>query len=155
MDDHNAVMLAPDSRHFSTWDVLDVTEYGSDVSFIDDALATMFQHHNIAASRITIAGFSDGASEALGLGLLNVDLFTGVIGFSPGTLYAPFARGHTRAFVSHGDVDTVLSYVNSKDGIVPAIAALGVPVKFQSFSGGHQLPLAIATTALDYALGPK
>jgi phospholipase/carboxylesterase len=74
------------------------------------------------------------------------------VGFSPGGVYAPFARGHTRAFVSHGNTDNVLSYTNSRDGIVPAIKALGVPVKFAPFTGGHNIPLAIAREALSYAL---
>jgi phospholipase/carboxylesterase len=152
LDEFHVVMVAPDSRSFGTWDLLDVGAYGPDVDFIDDAIEKVFRSHNIDSSRISIVGFSDGASEAIGLGLLNGDLFNGVVGFSPGMFDASFARGHTRAFLSHGTTDTVLSYDNTKDTLVPAIASLGVPVKFQSFIGGHGVPVSVMRAALNYSL---
>lgn len=74
------------------------------------------------------------------------------MGFSPGGIHAPFIRGHTRAFVSHGTTDTTLSYKNSRDGIVPTIEALRVPVTFSSFTGGHTIPVTVAHSALQFAL---
>jgi phospholipase/carboxylesterase len=151
LDEFGAVMIAPDSRAFGTWDLLEAGEYGPDVEFIDDALAEVFRKVNVNASRVVVAGFSDGASEALGLGLLNGDLFNGVVGFSPGMVYAPFFRGNTRAFVSHGTNDKVLGFWRSRDIVVPAIQELGVPVQFTSFDGGHDVPIAIGREGLKYA----
>ena len=51
---------------------------------------------------IVAEGFSDGASYALCLGLLNGDLFTHVIAFSPGFVTDGSRRGKPRVFVSHG-----------------------------------------------------
>ena len=155
LDEFNTVMIAPDSRSFATWDLLEGGDYGADVRFIDDALAEAFRQVNVDASRIALVGFSDGASEALGLGLLNGDLFNGVVAFSPGLFVAPFARGRTHVFVSHGTTDTVLSYDQDKNVLVPAIQALGVPVQFNSFVGGHVVPGDIARAGLYYALAVK
>ena len=155
LDEFNTVMIAPDSRSFATWDLVDKGNYGADVAFIDNAMAEVFRQINVDASRIALVGFSDGATEAIGLGLLNGDLFNGVVGFSPGYFYAPFARGHTHAFISHGTTDTVLSYFKSRDSIVPEIQALGVPVQFSSFVGGHTIPLDVGRAGLYYALAVK
>ncbi|HEX7937534.1 MAG TPA: hypothetical protein VF483_01010, partial [Gemmatimonadaceae bacterium] len=155
LDEFNTVMVAPDSRSFATWDLVENGDYGADVRVMDDALEEVFRQVNVDASRIGLVGFSDGASEALGLGLLNGDLFNGVVGFSPGFFVAPFARGRTHVFVSHGTADTVLSYAQDKDVIVPAIQALGVPVQFSSFAGGHTIPEGVARAGLYYALAVK
>jgi hypothetical protein len=53
-------------------------------------------------------GLSDGASYALSLGLLNGDLFTHVIAFSPGFVAKGTRRGNPQVFVSHGLRDQVL-----------------------------------------------
>jgi phospholipase/carboxylesterase len=155
LDEYNIAMIAPDSRAFDIWDLMGLGAYGPDVAFIDDALAEVFRKVNVDARYIAIAGFSAGASEALGLGVLNGDLFAGVIGFSPSMVFAPFARGRPRAFVSHGTTDTVLPFATSRDTIVPAIKALGVPVEFSQFTGGHSIPLSVARAALRYALNLK
>jgi len=155
LDEYKAVMLAPDSRSFSTWDLLEQGAYGRDVAFMDEALGVTYRQVNVVASRIAILGFSDGATEALGLGLMNGDLFNGVVAFSPGGMFAPFARGHTRAFVSHGTDDRVLSYTSTRDGTVPAIESLGVPVQWAPFTGGHTIPDSTARAALTYALSGR
>lgn len=54
------------------------------MTFIDSALASVFRRCNVDAGRIIIAGFPDGASFALPLGLVNGDLFRKVVAFSPG-----------------------------------------------------------------------
>lgn len=53
----------------------------------------------------TIAGFSDGPSYALSLGLANGDVFDSVIAFSPGFQVAESAGGRPGLFVSHGTED--------------------------------------------------
>ena len=75
-DATGAILLAPDSRG-RTWDVI-LDEYGPDVAFINAALAQTFARFAIDAAHIAAEGFSDGASYALSLGLMNGDLFTHV-----------------------------------------------------------------------------
>ena len=100
------VLLAPDSRG-RTWDFL-YGPYGADVAFIDQALGYVFRRCAIDPARITVEGFSDGASYALSLGLTNGDLFSHIVAFSP-CILAPAAHvGRPRIFISHGTDDRVL-----------------------------------------------
>ena len=91
-DDAGLVLLAPQSR-YSTWDVVHVGGYGPDVAFIDEALALVFDTVAIAPGRVAIEGFSDGATYALSLGLINGDLFTHIIAHSPGFIVSGTPHG--------------------------------------------------------------
>jgi len=75
-------VLAPDSRD-GTWDGIR-GQYGRDVAFLNRALERVFATVAIDPARVSIGGFSDGASYALSLGLINGDLFSRVVAFSPG-----------------------------------------------------------------------
>jgi phospholipase/carboxylesterase len=77
-------LLLPDSRG-RTWDFI-LGGFGSDVAFLDRALVRAFAGQRTDPEKIAIAGFSDGASYALSLGLANGDLFKSVLAFSPGFL---------------------------------------------------------------------
>ena len=66
-------VLAPDSRG-TTWDAIR-EGFGDDVTFIDRALEHVFARVSIDPARVTVGGFSDGASYALSLGLANGDVF--------------------------------------------------------------------------------
>ncbi|MCL7926309.1 MAG: phospholipase, partial [marine benthic group bacterium] len=74
-EERGFILLAPDSRTLS-WDIAEVGYFGPDVAFIDRALQHTFDRCLIDVSRIALAGFSDGASYALSLGVSNGDLFT-------------------------------------------------------------------------------
>jgi phospholipase/carboxylesterase len=154
LDEFRAVMIAPDSRHFGNWDLPDTGSYNEDVAFIDDAITHVLRKTLIDRDRIAILGFSAGASEALGLGVMNGDLFTGVAAFAPGMVYAPFSRGRTRVFISHGTDDEVFSHDYSRDVIAPAIKSTGVTTKFSGHAGGHTVLLTEARAALAFALSP-
>jgi phospholipase/carboxylesterase len=82
------MVLAPDSRG-RTWDVIE-REYGSDVAFLHRALHQAFEKRAVDARHVAFAGFSDGGSYALSLGLINGELVSGALGFSPG--YIPPTR---------------------------------------------------------------
>ena len=147
VDPLGIIVLAPDSRSYGSWDLLEDGDYARDVEFIDDALAWTFARCRVDPSRITIGGFSDGASESLGLGVVNGDLFSAILGFSPGALHAPHQRGAPRAFLSHGTADAVLPFAYTRDEIVPAMRDAGLAVEFVAFDGNHELPLEVASQA--------
>ncbi|MBD0303898.1 MAG: phospholipase, partial [Tolypothrix sp. T3-bin4] len=105
-DTFTALVLAIDSRQ-QTWDVI-VSRYGPDITFIDQALAQTFSRYAINPKQIAIAGFSDGASYALSVGITNGDLLTHVIAFSPGFMAPTDQIGEPRIFISHGQRDAVL-----------------------------------------------
>ncbi len=150
VDPLGVVVLAPDSRSYSTWDLLEDGDYGKDVAFIDDALDWTFRRCRVDPARIAIGGFSDGASEALGLGVVNGDLFRWIMGFSPGMLHAEHQRGLPQAFISHGTEDAVLPFEETRDHIVPVLRDAGLTVNFVPFDGGHELSVEIASQAMSW-----
>jgi poly(3-hydroxybutyrate) depolymerase len=93
-DRYGSAVLVPVSRS-STWDGIR-TDYGPDVDVINRSLHRAFNAVAVDPGRISIAGFSDGASYALGRGLANGDLFGLIIAFSPGFI-PPLPVGETSA----------------------------------------------------------
>jgi phospholipase/carboxylesterase len=144
-DSAGVILLAPQSAG-TTWDAVR-GRYGSDVGFIDRALAYVFAHYAIDSTRLAIGGFSDGATYALSLGITNGDLFTHVIAFSPGFMVPAAQRGEPRLFVSHGTMDQVLSIDACSRRIVRRVRDAGYDVLYREFDGGHTVPRVIAREA--------
>jgi phospholipase/carboxylesterase len=145
------ILLLPNSRAV-TWDLI-AGGYGLDVDFLDRALQHIFERYNVDPNRIALAGFSDGASYSLSLGVSNGDLFTHLVAYSPGfmVLTEPIV-GKPRIYVSHGTSDNVLPVGASRDIIVPRLRSTEYDVTFEEFDGGHQVPAAISESALDWFL---
>lgn len=150
-EERGIVLLAPDSRG-RTWDGIQGV-FGPDVVFLDSALRYVFSRCAIDPEKIALAGFSDGASYALSLGPSNGDLFTRLIGFSPGFSYPeePII-GRPRVFISHGSQDRVLPVALSRDGIAPMFDMDGYDIRYEEFTGGHEMPPEVVATALDWFL---
>ncbi len=145
--DHAGTIVLAVASRASTWDMI-VGGYGPDVAMIDRALAHTFARHAIDPSRLAIAGFSDGASYALSLGLGNGDLFTDVLAFSPGYM-APARRvGRPRVIISHGVHDDVLPIAACSRRLVPALREAGHQVTYHEFAGGHTVPGELRRTAV-------
>lgn len=145
------VLLAPDSRA-RTWDFL-YGPYGVDVAFIDQALARVFERCAIDPSRVTIEGFSDGASYALSLGLTNGDLFSRVVAFSP-CVFAPTAPvGRPRIFISHGTADRILPIDRCGRRLASQLRDAGYLVSYHEFAGPHTVPPEMARDAVRWVEG--
>lgn len=140
------ILLAPESRA-STWDVLNYG-YGPDVHFTNRALEKVFRLCHIDPCRVAIGGFSDGASYALSLGMINGDLFTHVLAFSPGCARPTRQKGEPRFYISHGVNDTVLAIDHSSRRLVPALETSGYDLIYREFDGGHTIPASVADEAL-------
>lgn len=149
-DEFKTIVLIPDSRD-TTWDVTQGS-FGPDVAFIDAALSDLFAHVTIDPRHIAIAGFSDGASYALSLGLINGDLFTHVIAFSPGFLVADHRQGQPAIFVSHGTADEILPIETTSRRLVPALRGAGYTIEYREFAGPHTVPPAMAHGAFEWML---
>jgi phospholipase/carboxylesterase len=134
-----------------TWDVLE-GGYGRDIEPIDTALAWIFERVRIDASRIAAAGFSDGASYALSVGVTNGDLFTHIMAWSPGFIAPPEERGTPSIFVSHGVHDRMLPIDRCSRVIVPRLRAAGYDVEYREFDGPHRLPPDIAEASVRWFL---
>lgn len=149
-DTHGIILFAPDS-HQSTWDVI-VHQYGPDVAFIDQALTNLFQHYAIDPNRLAVGGFSDGASYALSLGIINGDLFTHVLAFSPGFIAPTMQQGKPCFFISHGLHDEVLPINFCSRRIVPQLRQAGYEVQYREFDGPHTIPPNIVHDAIAWWL---
>ena len=136
MFDAGKLLLLPDARGRSR----DRITFGSDVDFLDLALAHVFERWRIDPARIALAGFSDGASYGLSLGISNGDLFTHLLGFSPGW-FGPSDPivGKPRVFISHGTSDAVIPISANRDNIVPWFVDAEYDLTYLEWDGGHSL----------------
>lgn len=149
-DELGVAILAPDSRA-TTWDAVD-GYLGPDVDFVDRALEHAFARVAVDPRRIAIGGFSDGASYALTLGLINGDLFTHVMAFSPGFIMPKKMFGRPALFVSHGTRDDILP-VATTSRIVYALEKSGYRVRYREFDGPHTVPPALVREAFEWVAG--
>lgn len=140
------LVLAPQAVD-STWDVIR-GGFGNDVAAIDEALDVVFDAYPVDPGRIAIAGFSDGASYALSLGLVNGSLFSRILAFSPGFVMPGAFEGSPSVFISHGVSDQVLPIDRTSRRIVPALHAEGYDVTYREFDGGHIVPPDVIAAAL-------
>ena len=145
-DAHGLVLVAPSSAG-STWDAV-TGSYGRDARTIEALLAEVVARTGVTLDGAAIAGFSDGASYALGLGLANGGLFTSIVALSPGFVPPAPATGKPRVFVSHGTGDSVLPIDATSRRIVPRLESAGYDVTYREFSGGHEVPPSIVTDAV-------
>jgi phospholipase/carboxylesterase len=147
------ILLAPNSRR-ETWDFLE-GGFGPDVRFIDDALEWVFSRFTVDEMRLGLAGFSDGASYALSLGLTNGDLFSHILAFSPGFMAPETRRSSPHIFISHGLDDQILEINHCSRAIVHHLQEMKLPLVYNEFSGGHTIPERIAREAFIWFLGEQ
>jgi predicted esterase len=138
------IVLAPTSTE-QTWDIIARRRYGIDSAAIDDLLDMAFDRHSVDPARLAIAGFSDGASYALSLGLTNGELFGHVIAFSPGFMAPSQPQGTPEIYMSHGIDDEVLPIDQCSRRIERQLRAAGYGLDYREFRGGHVVPDPIAT----------
>jgi len=141
-------VLAPDSRD-STWDAIR-GGFDRDVAFVNRALERIFDTVDVDPARVAIGGFSDGATYALSLGLINGDLFRRVAAFSPGFVVEGPPRGKPRIFISHGVGDSILPIDRCGRPIAAALRQANFDVTFKEFEGGHEVPADIAAQAMSW-----
>jgi phospholipase/carboxylesterase len=141
-----ALVLAPKSIEL-TWDIVRGS-CGPDLGFIDTLLAWTLQRYAVDPSRVGVAGFSDGASYALSVGMMNGDLFHDILAFSPGFARTLNRTGLPRIYIAHGKGDPILALDGARR-IAQRLTDDGYNVQFQEFEGGHLVPRQIAETALD------
>jgi phospholipase/carboxylesterase len=143
-----ALVMLPESLG-ATWDVL-LGGYGPDVARLDAALRRVLAAWPVDPARLAIAGFSDGASYALSLRLMNGELFSHTLAFSPGFAAPLHVSGRTRCFLSHGTADAVLPIERCSRRLMPKLEASGFEGQYMEFPGGHEVPEAVARAALEF-----
>lgn len=149
-DERNLILVAPEARG-RTWDPA-LGGTGADAAFIEAALQRVFSRYAVRPADVAVAGYSDGASFALTLGLTNGALFRHVIAFSPGFMDVRAATGDPRVFVSHGTSDDTLPIDATSERIVADLEAAGYDVTFVPFPGEHHVPERVREVALRWYL---
>ena len=137
-DETGVAILAPNSRD-TTWDAI-TGNFGPDVDFLNLALERTFDTATIDPARVAIGGFSDGASYAISLGLINGDLFKRVAAFSPGFVIDGPMQGKPRFFISHGTRDHILPIDGCGRRIATDLKTRGYEATFREFDGDHEIP---------------
>ncbi len=147
-DEAGVAVFAPKSRD-TTWDAIRGS-FGSDVELINRGLERVFNSVAVDPARIAIGGFSDGATYAISLGMVNGDLFNRVVAFSPGFIIEAQPLGKPRFYISHGTRDHILPIDNCGRRVVAALKARGYEVTFREFNGDHEIPAAVAREGLSW-----
>jgi predicted esterase len=170
-DMRGLVLLAPDSAG-ETWDVVETAKEppspdsplanrlshrfvsSRDEKRVDAAIASLMKIVPLDRARTVLAGFSDGATFALAMGLSSAEHFAAVIAWSPGIAIRDVspARGR-RVFVSHGRQDPILKFDVTCGEIVPLLQGEGADVTFLPFDGGHDAPPPVKDAFLDAVFG--
>ena len=145
-DDFGFIVLSPDSRDERTWDAI-LGTWGPDLEFIGQALKYARSQCAVVDSHIGLGGFSDGGSYALSMGIGNGDVFTKILGMSPGVMQPAAVRGKPKIWVSHGTSDPIMPIDLTSRKFVPRLKSLGYDVTYREYEGRHQLPAPIAHEA--------
>jgi len=151
--DNGVAVLAIDSRG-QTWDGVMGLGFGPDVDFIDRALDKVFSMVSVDPKRLTIGGFSDGASYGVTLGLINGDLFPKIAGLSTGFVIPGKFQGKPRVFMSHGTDDDILPIKQCGRVVEADLRKRGYDVIFREFAGRHEVPPAIQSEAFKWIATP-
>ena len=135
----------------SSWD-LRYGGFGRDLAILDAALFRVFEEVRVDPTRLAVSGFSDGASYSVSLGLINGDLFTHVLAFSPGFAVLHPRHGSPRVFLGHGVLDTVLP-VSFTRHLADVLRTDGYEVRYEEFNEGHIVPRTVAAQAFGWVAG--
>jgi len=149
-DEAGIAVLSPSSED-ATWDAIR-GDFAGDVSMIDKGLTKVFDELPIDPKRVIAGGFSDGASYALSLGLINGDLFKHILAFSPGFIVSGEERDRPKIFISHGMEDPILPYERCGKRLAAELKGRGYDVTFKDFHGGHEIPPDIGRAGMAWAI---
>ncbi|HET7576296.1 MAG TPA: hypothetical protein VFK19_07000 [Sphingomicrobium sp.] len=170
-DARGLVLLAPTSKGV-TWDAVRNAEgmpsrdsplanrlshrfaLSRDADRVEAAIAALEKIVPVDHARTVLAGFSDGATFALAMGMSRAYAFSSVIAWSPGIAIrtAHAARGR-KVLVSHGRSDRTLKFGVTCGEIVPMLQSEGADVTFLPFDGTHEMPAEVKDAFLDAAFG--
>src|SRR5215831_7150389 len=152
-DETGVAILAPNARE-TTWDAI-TDSFGPDIQFLNRALQRVFDTVAIDPARLTVGGFSDGASYAISLGLRNGDLFSRVGAFSPGFVIDGPAQGKPSFYISHGTRDQILPIDRCGRRIAGDLKSRGYEVTFREFDGRHEIPKDVMLEGLRWLSVPR
>ena len=145
------LLLAPQSM-FPTWDIV-IGGHGPDLQRLDGALSVVASRFRLDPAHLAFAGFSDGGSYALSLGLTNGDVASHVIGLSAGFMNAFTQTGTPRVFLAHGRSDRQLPIETSARPHARRLLETGYDLTLQPFDGDHVIVPWVVERAVEFFLG--
>lgn len=145
------LLLLPQSQ-FPTWDLV-IGGNGPDLERLEQALGEVASRFPIDPARLGFAGFSDGGSYALSIGMTNGDVASHIMVFSGGFMSVFQQNGTPRIFIAHGLEDAQLPIETSARPHVAKLKAAAYDVTAVEFRGPHQIQPPVVTLAIDFFLG--
>jgi len=144
------LILAPHSM-YATWDIV-IGGSGPDLERLQQALVEVTSHYRIDNRRVAFAGFSDGASYALSIGITNGDIASHVIAFSGGFMSVFMQEGAPEIFIAHGLRDEQLPIETSGRANAGKLKAAGYDVQYVEFDGLHVIEPDVVSMAVQFFL---
>lgn len=144
------LVLAPHSM-YPTWDIV-IGGSGPDLERLHRALVEVTSRYRIDRGRLAFAGFSDGASYALSVGITNGDIASHVIAFSGGFMSVFMQEGVPKVFIAHGLRDEQLPIETSGRANAAKLKAAGYDVRYIEFNGLHAIQPAVVGMAIQFFL---
>lgn len=148
---HRFLLLLPQSIQVS-WDIC-LGGYGQDLARLGKALNLVSSHFAIDPEHMAFAGFSDGGSYALSVGLANGDRVSHIIVFSGGFIARHEKTDTPPVFLSHSPEDERLHIDATGNRLHQELRALGADVDFHTFSGGHIIHPGMVKKAMAFFMG--
>ncbi|WP_109477038.1 esterase [Paraburkholderia sp. C35] len=144
------LVLAPHSL-YPTWDIV-IGGSGPDLERLARALGEVSARYRIDSAHLAFAGFSDGASYALSIGITNGDIASHVIAMSGGFMSVFMQEGAPRVMIAHGLADEQLPIETSGRANAAKLKAAGYDVQYVEFNGPHAIQPAIVGMAVQFFL---
>jgi phospholipase/carboxylesterase len=145
------LLLAPQSM-FPTWDIV-IGGHGPDLERLDIALQQVAACFQLDPARLALAGFSDGGSYALSVGLSNGDRFSHVMALSAGFMNVFARQGSPKVFIAHGRSDSQLPLDTSARPHALKLLEEGVDLTLLPFDGDHQILPEVAARVVAFFMG--
>lgn len=149
---HQFLLLLPQSQ-FPTWDLV-IGGNGPDLERLENSLSAVANHFAIDPAHLAFAGFSDGGSYALSIGVTNGDVVSHIIVFSSGFMSVFTQNGTPRIFIAHGLQDEQLPIETSARPHTAKLEAAGYDVTLLEFNGPHAIQPAVVELAMHFFLEP-
>ena len=152
-DERGFILLSVQSSG-RTWAQRKPKDGEADVANIKAAVAILSSTKSVDDHRVTVIGFSDGASYALSVGMAYPGMFRSIVAFSPGYAFAPSNLDtKQRIFISHSRRDPILPADNTRR-MVEGLERAGFAPEVHWFNGGHEIDPQLKKAAFDFALAP-
>jgi phospholipase/carboxylesterase len=147
-EQHRFLLLVPHSM-LPTWDLV-IGGNGPDLARLGTALTRVFSHYSIDMKHFGFAGFSDGGSYSLSIGLTNGDLVSHVMVFSGGFMSVFMQHGTPRVFIAHGLIDEQLPIETSGRAHASKLKGAGYNVEYVEFNGKHIIHPPVVQLAMEF-----